>query len=227
MATLMLRLAGPIQSWGDDSKFETRRTAPFPTKSGVIGMIASAMGISRDEPLDRFYSLKFGVRVDREGELTRDYHIARREKQTYVTNRYYLCDAVFVVAIESDDEGFIREIETALKNPYYPLFLGRRSCPPTMPLVLGVREDGLMESLKNEPWQLDNKRQKYESGELRIIADDNSSEGKVYVRDMPISFSQKKREFGWRKVKDYGYISVKKDDIEIQPTEHDPFDSLV
>ena len=34
MATLLLRLAAPLQAWGADSKFETRKTGREPTKSG-------------------------------------------------------------------------------------------------------------------------------------------------------------------------------------------------
>ena len=39
MSTLLLRLAGPLQSWGTDSKFEVRRTENEPSKSGVIGLV--------------------------------------------------------------------------------------------------------------------------------------------------------------------------------------------
>ena len=39
MATLLLRLAAPLQAWGADSKFETRKTGREPTKSGVIGLL--------------------------------------------------------------------------------------------------------------------------------------------------------------------------------------------
>ena len=44
MSTLLLRLAGPLQAWGNDSKFETRRTGREPSKSGVIGLLAAALG---------------------------------------------------------------------------------------------------------------------------------------------------------------------------------------
>ena len=101
MATLLLRLAGPLQSWGVDSKFETRGTLDFPTKSGVIGLLAAALGYSRDEPLDRLNKLKFGVRVDKEGVRLHDYHTAKGKKDTYVTHRYYLSDAVFLAGLES------------------------------------------------------------------------------------------------------------------------------
>ena len=49
MATLLLRLAAPLQSWGADSKFETRKTNREPTKSGVIGLLAAALGLRRDD----------------------------------------------------------------------------------------------------------------------------------------------------------------------------------
>ena len=70
MATLLLRLAAPLQSWGCGSKFNIRNTEREPTKSGVIGMIAAAMGIQRnDDPkkLEPLCRLRYGVRVDREG----------------------------------------------------------------------------------------------------------------------------------------------------------------
>ena len=49
MATLLLRLAAPLQAWGSDSKFETRKTDREPTKSGVVGLLAAALGLRRDD----------------------------------------------------------------------------------------------------------------------------------------------------------------------------------
>ena len=94
MATLLLRLAAPLQAWGADSKFETRKTNREPTKSGVIGLLAAALGLRRDESeaLARLTGLRFGVRVEREGQLLVDYHIAKTQDQktSYVTYRHYL-----------------------------------------------------------------------------------------------------------------------------------------
>ena len=42
MAVLLLRLAGPMQSWGTDSKLQDRGSGEYPSKSGVIGLIAAA-----------------------------------------------------------------------------------------------------------------------------------------------------------------------------------------
>ena len=81
MATLLLRFAAPLQAWGIDSKFETRNTEREPSKSGVIGLLAAALGYKRTEPekLEELNALRFGVRVDQEGKLLRDYHTARSD----------------------------------------------------------------------------------------------------------------------------------------------------
>lgn len=155
MATLLLRLAAPLQAWGADSKFETRKTAREPTKSGVIGLLAAALGLRRDEAesLTRLAQLRFGVRVEREGQLLVDFHMARNEEKdrSYVTYRHYLEDAVFLVGLESEDTALLQELAEALTHPVFPLYLGRRACPPTLPLCLGLREQGLVEALQAEP----------------------------------------------------------------------------
>lgn len=212
MATLLLRLAAPLQAWGSDSKFNIRSTEREPTKSGVIGMIAAAMGIQRnDDPrkLEPLNALDFGVRVEREGKLLKDFHMVHEmvdKKDSHVTERYYLSDAVFLAALESNDKAFLEQIAAALRSPVYPLFLGRRSCPPTLPLVLGIRDDKLSEVLKNEPSEY--------NGTKRIVYD--SDDDGVVVRDVPISFSQLHRQYGYR---------IKKEET-LFGSEHDPMSEL-
>jgi len=46
--TLGLLLDGPLQSWGDSSQFRLRATGQHPTKSGVIGIVAAALGIDKN-----------------------------------------------------------------------------------------------------------------------------------------------------------------------------------
>ncbi|MEE5993232.1 MAG: type I-E CRISPR-associated protein Cas5/CasD [Oscillospiraceae bacterium] len=221
MATLLLRLSAPLQSWGSESKFETRRTEKFPTKSGVIGLIASALGYSREDSLEKLNTLKFGVRIDHEGELIRDYHVAKTEKASYVTNRYYLSDAVFLAGIETSDTAFLDEIETALKNPVFPLFLGKRSCPPTMPLFLGIRQTDLLTALRNEPLLYEQRNDFGNASEQKVrIIIDSDSPAEV-IRDVPISFSKTNRKFGFRNVRsEYAEIPSQPDFI---PTTHNPF----
>lgn len=151
MATLLLRLAAPLQSWGSDSKFETRKTDREPTKSGVLGLLAAALGLRRDdtEGLARLNGLRFAVRADQEGSLLVDFHTAKSRDTSYVTYRHYLQDAVFLAGLESEDEALLRELEAALRHPVYPLYLGRRSCPPTLPLCLGIRQGSLLDVLRD------------------------------------------------------------------------------
>ena len=227
MAVVLLRLAAPLQSWGAESKFETRRTLGFPTKSGVIGLIAAALGYSREEPLDRLNALRFGVRVDREGELLRDYHIAKSTKHSYITNRYYLADAIFLVGLESDDTEWLGEIAQALSHPAFPLFLGRRACPPSMPLLLGIRETDLLTALQTEPWLLPEWRQRRirndSERQLRILTDGDGSPQDTLLRDVPQSFSQVQRRFNWRSVRECGYMEAP---APAYRTEHDAFAEL-
>ncbi|MBQ8904845.1 MAG: type I-E CRISPR-associated protein Cas5/CasD [Ruminococcus sp.] len=209
MAVLLLRLAAPLQAWGSSAKFEMRTTQREPTKSGVIGMLAAALGRSRDADLSDLSALRFGIRVEREGRLLRDFHTAHSEdgKAAYVTDRYYLSDAVFLAAFESEDTAFLETLAHSLENPVYPLFLGRRSCPPALPLLLGIREKTLMQVLRDEP-----KLEKNSS--MRIVCD--AMENGVLMQDVPVSFSPTHRQHGFRMVKEEILFS----------DEHDPMAEL-
>ena len=126
MAVLLLRLAAPLQAWGSNSKFIIRNTEREPTKSGVVGMLAAALGIQRnDDPkkLEPLTALRFGVRVEKEGRFLKDFHMVHSPKTTDVTERHYLSDAVFLVALESEDTVFLQKIAEALQHPVYPLYL--------------------------------------------------------------------------------------------------------
>ena len=80
MATLLLRLVGPMQSWGTTSRFDDRDTAKEPSKSGVLGLVAAALGIDRENwvELEPLCHLCMGVRHDRPGVPKRDYQTAQR-----------------------------------------------------------------------------------------------------------------------------------------------------
>ncbi len=198
MSTLLLRFAGPLQAWGADSRFDVRRTNREPTKSGVIGLIASALGLRRDAPLDELNRLRFGVRVDREGVLLRDLHTVRKDKNTsYMTTRYYLSDAVFLIGLHSDDEALMQRLEHAVRNPAHPLFLGRRSCPPEGRVCLGLRQMPLEEALKSEPSLIPPKPSKPgEPQRARIVLDD--PHGTARLNDLPVSFSPYNRQYAYR-----------------------------
>ncbi|MET8680000.1 type I-E CRISPR-associated protein Cas5/CasD [Streptomyces sp. NPDC004647] len=158
MTGLLLRLAGPLQSWGERSAFApVRDTAPFPTRSALTGLFAAAEGIDREdeEALRRYAGLEFAVRVDRPGVRLVDYHTVgggRPKDQTaatsggsrkgaaVITRRHYLSDAVFVIAV-TGPEGDIDRIAAAIRHPYWAPYLGRRSCVPDEPFLLRARVD--------------------------------------------------------------------------------------
>ncbi|MCD0485204.1 type I-E CRISPR-associated protein Cas5/CasD [Streptacidiphilus sp. ASG 303] len=166
MTGILLRLAGPLQSWGERSAFGVRDTAPFPTRSALTGMFAAAEGRSRDQAPDAYADLGFTVRIDRPGLRMVDFHTiggglppnltaatsAGGHKKTAVLSyRHYLADAVFTVAVTGPPECLER-ITEALRRPHWAPYLGRRSCPPDEPLVLrGPHHDPLTELTTRAP----------------------------------------------------------------------------
>ena len=223
MGTLLLRLAAPLQSWGAEAPFSIRQTESLPTKSGVIGLVAAALGRRRDDPVADLAALRFGVRVVRPGTLHCDYHTVSRapsprpsQNQTdYVTRRYYLSNAVFIAGLESADAAFLDELERALHTPAFPLFLGRRCCPPTLPLSLGISSDGLEEALLHA--ECPETAGGSGGGAMRMLVDEAAATpSTALLRDLPRSFSPNRRQYGHRPARE----------IFVGGTEHDPFGVL-
>ncbi|MFJ7912714.1 type I-E CRISPR-associated protein Cas5/CasD [Kitasatospora sp. NPDC096204] len=157
---LLLRLAAPLQSWGETGQFNERDTASFPTRSGVIGLLAAALGRKRDEEIGDLAGLSLTVRTDRPGVILRDLHTvggglpaartvttAEGKKRTgdtatLLSHRYYLADAAFTAVVTAAPDR-LDEWAQALRNPHWPPYLGRRSCPPEGPLLIGLVDDPL------------------------------------------------------------------------------------
>lgn len=160
-AGILLHLAGPLQSWGTHSAYNQRDTARFPTRSGIIGLLAASLGRRRGEPLDDLARLSLTTRTDRPGVLTRDLHTVggglpakgtvttaegkkRPQAQaTLLSHRSYLADAAFTAALTSNDTALLHECTEALQHPFWPPYLGRRSCPPEGPLLIGLLQNPL------------------------------------------------------------------------------------
>lgn len=156
VATLLLRLVAPMQAWGTRSHFDDRDTETAPSRSGVLGLCAAALGIDRSDPIDDLCALRFGVRVDRAGTLGRDYHTAQLhpnnpKTKTDVTTRAYLADAAFWVGLEGD-EPVLTRLHAALRRPHWPLSLGRRAFMPSLPIFVGPPQPGsLWDALTTAP----------------------------------------------------------------------------
>jgi CRISPR system Cascade subunit CasD len=208
MSVLLMRLAGPMQSWGTRSRFSNRDTGLEPSRSGVIGLLCAALGRPRDEPLDDFLPLKMAVRVDREGRLMRDYHTAQNVRRadptkgtqdTVLSERFYLADADFLVGLQGEDRLFLERLDTALSRPVWPLFLGRKSFPAALPVSQGVLEGTLLEVLQRAPWRRRHRDDKPAGTHLRGVIEVDSGAGEPRP-DVPLSFVSRARRFGVRHV---------------------------
>ena len=205
MTVLMLRLAGPLQSWGSSSRFERRETESHPTKSGVLGLLAASQGLRRSDPIEHLLQLRFGVRTDQPGVMVTDFHTAHTVgygKPPTLSRRQYLSDAVFVAGVEGPDP-LVESLRESLERPRFPLFLGRRSCPIEGQLVLGIATEPLLTALEQAPWQAasQHRSRQPKSVVLPIHLDaDSETLPTDYVHDSPRSFDSADRQYAWRPV---------------------------
>lgn len=161
---LVFRLYGPMASWGDIAIGEVRPSYTHPSKSAVMGLIAAALGISRDdETMHRKLAESYGLAVSvySIGTPLSDYHTAqvppsgtgrnrinfatrrdeihmlRREKlNTILSRRDYRMDALADVVIwaRHTPPYSLERLTDALRYPVYTLYLGRKSCPLALPM---------------------------------------------------------------------------------------------
>jgi CRISPR system Cascade subunit CasD len=199
-----------MQSWGTTSRFDQRDTGKEPSKSGVIGLLAAAMGIGREnwqrlEPLTR---LRFAVRHDRPGALKYDFQTAGCAKTDsimkadgtlakdggIISKRYYLADAVFLVGLESDDDHLLHSIVQSLQNPTWPLFLGRKSYLPTEPVLLknSIQNKPLLESISGYPWLGQSGPADQIPENLLISIDSDDETGALRMDSIVSSFGERK-----------------------------------
>jgi CRISPR system Cascade subunit CasD len=225
MRSVLVRLEGPLQAWGTQGRYSIRETDSEPSKSGVLGLVGCALGMTRDDAqqLERLRQLRMAVRVDRPGRALRDLHTVGagtfrgrphgmwglRDK-TVVTQRYYLVDAAFTVALAHADHGLVEQIAQALADPVWPLFLGRRSCVPSEPVLLGLVEGGPEETLLRAPLA------RGAANRLRVVADVAPGEVGTQRADDPVSFSSGDRHFAFRNVRE-NWIEVATREVEPSP----------
>jgi CRISPR system Cascade subunit CasD len=213
MPTLLLRLVGPLQSWGTTSRFDERDTGQEPSKSGVVGLLAAAMGIDREnwtqlEPLTR---LRMGVRHDRPGTPKRDYQTAgcasedtiikadgKPSQEGVVSRRHYLADAAFLVGLQGDDRALLEAAHARLQNPVWLLCLGRKSYLPSEPIWIadGLQDAPMREILIRWPWIATRRKGEVPPEKLLVSWDCEDRTGTLRM-DQPLSsFAQ--RRFGAR-----------------------------
>jgi CRISPR system Cascade subunit CasD len=207
MSVMLMRLAGPMQSWGTRSRFSNRDTGLEPSRAGIIGLLCAALGRPREARLDDFLPLKMAVRVDREGRLMRDYHTSQNVRRadtskgaqdTVLSERFYLADADFLVGVEGD-RAFLEQLDAALQRPVWPFFLGRKSFVPSLPVSEGVSDDELFEAMKKHGWR---KRYHGDNPDMPLRGVIEVAYGTGELRqDVPLSFASRDRRFGVRHVR--------------------------
>ena len=214
LAYLALRLEGPLQSWGFDSQYNRRNTGLMPTKSAIAGMCCAALGLNRGSDGEREFLVSFAktkmtaISIPRNGakkELPvrrlQDYHTVQNTRRAsgvinndcVLTHRQYLTDASFGVVLRGE-RSLLEQISGALKNPIWGVWLGRKTCVPTAPVLAGLKDT------ETEALQLLIGEQSIERF-TRQIEVANFAEGRDSLSDAPISFASEKREFAPRRVR--------------------------
>jgi CRISPR system Cascade subunit CasD len=224
MSVLLLRLAGPMQSWGTQSRFTIRDGANEPSKSGVVGLLCAALGRPRSEPVDDLAALRMGVRVDVPGAARAEFQTAggthRTDErygvikadgsrgETVTSRRHYLADADFLVGLDGD-QALLEGLRDALERPRWQLYLGRKSYLPAVPVLVGLRADSLGAVLRAEPWpgghRTDRRRLRRLVAEtdghrLRVVLEQQDGSGEDVRADQPLGAAFATRAFGLRSV---------------------------
>lgn len=222
---LALRLEGPLQSWGFDSQYNRRNTGLMPTKSSIAGMCCAALGRPRGSDEERKFLTAFGavrmtaiailrkgIKKDLPVRRLLDYHTVQntmRAKGTLntdcvLTHRQYLTDAAFGILLEGD-AVLLGEITAALADPKWGIWFGRKTCIPSAPLLVGLKEhrDDLSRLLKENR----------EDALLLLIGEkpidsftwqeevDSFGEGSDSLPDAPVSFATERRLHAPRRVR--------------------------
>lgn len=181
MAILIFQLYGPLASWGTPAVGESRPSSDHPGRSALLGLLAAALGIQRDDSAGQQAlagSVQFAVKQLSPGRMIRDFHtvqVPKRDRKaryatrkdemafsgdrlnTIISRREYRCDGFWRVGVTTTNSSdwTLQELETALRQPKFTLYLGRKSCPLAAPLSPKiVQASGIQEALSVDMPQL-------------------------------------------------------------------------
>ena len=158
---LVLRLQAPLMAFGDVAVDHLGPVRDFPGSSMLAGLIGNALGWDyrdRNSLQSLQDRLVFGARRDREGSRSTDVQNVLLDRtdwgwttrgspegrtgSSYASphrrRRDYEADAAVTLVLRLDpaeDPPQIEEIGRALDRPARPLFLGRKPCLPSTPLL--------------------------------------------------------------------------------------------
>jgi CRISPR system Cascade subunit CasD len=159
MNALVILIAVPLASFGEEPGNARRGSADRPTRSALIGLAGAALGVEREDaecqralaaslltatrtlspgaPLADFHTFQSlpenkGPVATRAGALAR-----RADLETSITRRDYRCDGRWQVAYISRDgtPSSLEALRQAFLHPHFALWVGRKSCPLAHPLA--------------------------------------------------------------------------------------------
>jgi len=211
---LTLRLEGPLQSWGFDSQYNRRNTGLMPTKSAIAGMCCAALGLPRGSEEEKEFLASFrtvrmtamaiprnGVKKELPVRRLQDYHTVQKTRRAsgainndcVLTHRQYLTDAAFGVLLEGEGK-LLGEIATALADPKWGIWLGRKTYIPSAPVLAGLknnRGDALRLLIGEKPFESFTRQE-----DVEMFA-----EGCDSIPDTPVSFALERRLFLPRRIR--------------------------
>ena len=177
MEYLVFQLYGPFASWGEAAVGESRHSESYPSRSAIVGLLSSALGITRDQEENHqqfspdHYLFAFKIRSS--GSLLKDYHTTqipdsvgkkkyhsryeeiRHGKErlgTVLSSREYRLDASVHVSVlmKPNAKWTLKELQAALNTPKFHLYLGRKSNPLALPLDPQlIVSNGFLDSFNN------------------------------------------------------------------------------
>jgi CRISPR system Cascade subunit CasD len=178
---LLLRLDAPLLSFGSVRVDQNNPTGAFPLRSMIVGLLANALGYEHREherlaslqrrlriaarqdlpgtPIVDYQTVDLGQDFLLQGWTTRGFVETRKGGEastgTHIRTRHYLADALYTLALSlvpADESPTLEQLEQALKEPERPLFLGRKPCLPSSPLLFQrTRAASLREALRRAP----------------------------------------------------------------------------
>lgn len=220
---LAFYLDAPLQAWGASSRYQIRDTDAFPTKSGVLGMIAAAMGIDKEDPREEervaeLAALRFSAKrvyTQNRADVGRlmDFHTVGGGYDTdkgsgerlFVTRKASGAPFGTVITKRSyltdakfivclqRDATLLAACADALENPVWGVWFGRKACLPAAPLAPTLA-DTIEKALEDLRSKMPSPIELDVDGRVEEPGD-----GAWHVMDDPVSFG--KRTYRSRPVK--------------------------